>query len=62
MSKKSSKKDLKKTEKKVEEKSSKINLEELIIQNLSNPRMTIDYAGYQLIDLDISVIYYILYI
>lgn len=44
--KKGSKKDLKKTDKKLEEKSSKINLEELIVQNLSNPKMTLDYSGY----------------
>jgi len=44
--KKAVKKDLKKTDKKTEEKSSKINLEELITQNLTNPRMNLDYSGY----------------
>jgi len=54
--KKGSKKDLKKTDKKLDDKNSKINLEELIVQNLSNPKMILDYSGYQFIDLDISVI------
>ena len=41
--------------KKVEDKP-KVNYEEMILRNLTNPKMTLDHAGYHYINLNLNVL------